>query len=682
MTSLPRFAPGAVFAGDFVVERRLAEGGMGAVYVVEQRSTGHRRALKVMHPDIVADARNRERFTQEARVGSLIRSPYVVEVAAAGVDDATGTPWLLMELLEGENLRERVTRRALPDRSMLREMFEQLGDALGRAHAAGVVHRDLKPENLFIAVSRIRNVPFLMKVLDFGIAAIVSGRKDSATVTTVIGSPMWMAPEQASVGAQVGPPADVWSLGLIAFYAMTGRYFWPSLTGPKDHVNLAALLVDVVVHPIPAPSARAEALGVAASLPAGFDAWFARCVTRDPAQRFPEAHAAVDALLPLLAEGPRRPSRPRRSVAPVASTAPSLMAASPLFATASSPPAPPHPDDPPVPSDTLVTPGFTVPGAPASTPSRRGPALAALAAVALLGVGVAAVALRGGRATPVTPPATVARDAAPPRGGRRGRDGRRGGRCDARGDDGRGGHGGGGRGGGSRGAVGAIGRATRRRRGTRRWRRGMRRWRRGTRRWRRATRRWRRTRGCPTARRARRSRRRSGTWRWPRARAASRAACSCSRTSLATATCSPPAPSASTRTRPRASASPARCGRCGCRRSAGRPSWCRSRSTCELLSQGSPGLDRWAREGSPWARSMGSSARWRIQGSMRSVNRRTSPTTLAAEPGTDRAIPCCEPCPLVSISSRIRLPARGAQGSPDVDRWAREGSPWASSMPT
>ena len=90
MTALPRLEPGAVFAGDFVVEGRLAVGGMGAVYVVEQRSTGHRRALKVMHPDVVAEPRNRERFTQEARVGALIRSPYVVEVAAAGVDDATG----------------------------------------------------------------------------------------------------------------------------------------------------------------------------------------------------------------------------------------------------------------------------------------------------------------------------------------------------------------------------------------------------------------------------------------------------------------------------------------------------------------------------------------------------------------------------------------------------------------
>jgi len=412
MTTLPRFEPGAVFAGDFVVERRLAEGGMGAVYVVEQRSTGHRRALKVMHPDIVADARNRERFTQEARVGSLIRSPYVVEVAAAGVDDATGTPWLLMELLDGESLRERVTRGALPDRAVLQEMFEQLGDALGRAHAAGVVHRDLKPENLFIATSRLRGVPFLMKVLDFGIAAIVSGRKDSATVTTVIGSPMWMAPEQATVGAQVGPPADVWSLGLITFYAMTGRYFWPSLTGPKDNINIAALLVDMVVNPIPAPSARAATLGVGDRLPAGFDAWFARCVTRDPAQRFPEAHAAVDALLPLLASD--RPA----SEDPAAFTS-TLLTSSPLFATTSSPPSPSPAPDAPLPQGTLAPPVRTLPEAtPAAAPSRRGAVAAALVAVALLSAGAVAIALRGERAPPVTPPrplATVALDAAPPR---------------------------------------------------------------------------------------------------------------------------------------------------------------------------------------------------------------------------------------------------------------------------
>jgi serine/threonine protein kinase len=391
MTSLPRFEPGAVFAGDFVVERRLAEGGMGAVYVVEQRSTGHRRALKVMHPDIVADARNRERFTQEARVGALIQSPYVVEVAAAGVDDATGTPWLLMELLEGESLRERIVRGALPDRAMLREMFEQLGDALGRAHAAGVVHRDLKPENLFIAVSRLRGVPFLMKVLDFGIAAIVSERKDSATVTTVIGSPMWMAPEQASVGARVGAPADVWALGLITFYALTGRYFWPSLTGVQANINIAALLVDVVVNAIPAPSARAATLDAGDRLPAGFDAWFARCVVRDPAARFPNARAAIDALLPLLADG--HPT----AVTPTPS-APSLLAASPLFATASSPP--PAVDAPLAP-DTLVTAAPVLTDAPVAptAPSRKGGLVALLVVVALLGAVVATLVLRSARPT-------------------------------------------------------------------------------------------------------------------------------------------------------------------------------------------------------------------------------------------------------------------------------------------
>jgi serine/threonine protein kinase len=390
MTSLPRFEPGAVFAGDFVVERRLAEGGMGAVYVVEQRSTGHRRALKVMHPDIVADARNRERFTQEARVGALIQSPYVVEVAAAGVDDATGTPWLLMELLEGESLRERIVRGALPERAMLREMFEQLGDALGRAHAAGVVHRDLKPENLFIAVSRLRGVPFLMKVLDFGIAAIVSERKDSATVTTVIGSPMWMAPEQASVGARVGAPADVWALGLITFYALTGRYFWPSLGLPKANVNIAALLVDVVVNAIPAPSARAAALDAGDRLPAGFDAWFARCVVRDPAARFPNARAAIDALLPLLGDGDA-------TVTP-APSAPSLLAASPLFATASS--RPPAVDAPFAP-DTLVTSAPVLTEAPVAptAPSRKGGLVVLLVVVALLGAVVATLVLRSARPT-------------------------------------------------------------------------------------------------------------------------------------------------------------------------------------------------------------------------------------------------------------------------------------------
>src|SRR3954462_4795089 len=111
MTAVVSLAADAIFATDYKVVRPLSEGGMGAVYVVEQLSTGKQRALKLMHPRFVADPRSRARFVQEARVAAKIESDHVVEVVSAGVDDATDVPWLAMELLRGETLADAMGRR-------------------------------------------------------------------------------------------------------------------------------------------------------------------------------------------------------------------------------------------------------------------------------------------------------------------------------------------------------------------------------------------------------------------------------------------------------------------------------------------------------------------------------------------------------------------------------------------
>ncbi len=298
--------PGAIFAKDYRVVRPLAQGGMGAVYVVEQIATGHQRALKVMHPQVVDDEKSRERFAQEARVGAQIRSAHVVEVTAAGVDAESGTPWLAMELLEGDDLRAMMKRRGPIPAAEVAEIFEQIGDALGHAHAAGIVHRDLKPENIFISVSRLRGVPFVAKVLDFGIAKIVSEHKTAATVTTVIGSPLWMAPEQSNRGAHIAPSTDVWALGLIAFALLTGRNYWQSANSPDDKFNLQSLFVEIMVHPLDPATARAAVVGSAVVPPSGFDDWFAHCVVRDPNGRFRDAREAVTALAAVLTAAPGR----------------------------------------------------------------------------------------------------------------------------------------------------------------------------------------------------------------------------------------------------------------------------------------------------------------------------------------------------------------------------------------
>ncbi|MFO0647566.1 MAG: peptidylprolyl isomerase [Polyangiales bacterium] len=306
---MSQLAPGTIFAKDYRVIRPLAEGGMGAVYVAEQLSTGKERALKVLLPRVVDDPRNRESFALEARVGSKVESDHVVEVVGAGVDEASGSPWLAMELLKGESLWERVTRRGPLARDEAATLFDQLGDALSKAHRAGVVHRDLKPENLFVADARIKGVPFVLKVLDFGIARLIAHDRTAATSTRAIGSPLWLAPEQTQTGAKLRPSTDVWAVGLLAFWSLTGRPFW--LAANAEEFNLTALLMEVAVHAIPAASERAAALGVGASLPEGFDAWFSRCVVRDPDARFADAGGAIPALVSLL-------SAPPREVAPTA----------------------------------------------------------------------------------------------------------------------------------------------------------------------------------------------------------------------------------------------------------------------------------------------------------------------------------------------------------------------------
>jgi len=285
MSTLQQLAPGSIFAGDYRVLGLLSAGGMGAVYVVEQLSTSKQRALKLMHPQLVADPTLRKRFELEAKIGARIDSEHVVEVQAAGVDAATGMPWLVMELLRGDDLAKTVERRGALPVAEVRAIFEQLCHAVGAAHAAGIVHRDLKPENIFLGQARRAGVSFTLKVLDFGIAKLAA--EAGTKHTAAMGSPIWMSPEQTDRGA-ITPAADVWALGLIAFHLLTGRYFWRSMDA--QHPTVTQLMREIVLDPIAPASARAAELR--ASLPIGFDAWFARCVVREPPLRFQDANAA------------------------------------------------------------------------------------------------------------------------------------------------------------------------------------------------------------------------------------------------------------------------------------------------------------------------------------------------------------------------------------------------------
>jgi phosphate transport system substrate-binding protein len=306
-----------VIADAYRIVRPLAEGGMGTVYEVDQLATRARRALKVMHGHFAHDDGLRTRFIREAHLAASIPSDHVAQVLDAGHDEATGTLYIVMELLHGTTLSREMRRRgafAWPDAL---EVMRQVAHALGAAHDLSIVHRDLKPANVFLSPSRHASGTVMVKVLDFGIAKAVSGATESTGA--LLGTPSWMAPEQTTTDVPIGPPTDVWSYGLLGYLLLTGKHFFPSAN--LANVTPAVLLREVVIEPIPPASTRAVGIERGDRLPAGFDAWFARCVDRDPAQRFPDARAAYEALaalpppsplerVPSLADDPPQPSHP------------------------------------------------------------------------------------------------------------------------------------------------------------------------------------------------------------------------------------------------------------------------------------------------------------------------------------------------------------------------------------
>lgn len=284
---------GTLIGGDFRVIQLLGEGGMGAVYVAEQTSTASRRALKVMAPGLLRNEEMRLRFVNEAKATSQIASDHVVQVVAAGVDPSSHIPWLAMELLEGESLGQCVRRSGPMHPAKVMEVVSQLCHALDAAHRVGIVHRDLKPDNVFLAEARREGVPFTVKVLDFGIAKLLQDT-DSA-MTAALGTPLWMAPEQTTLGASVSPATDVWAVGLLVFWMLTGATYWRSAR--TQPASLPSLMREVVLDPIEPASVRSAGLGASRIFSPAMDAWFATCLDRDPGRRFPTAKMCRDALI-------------------------------------------------------------------------------------------------------------------------------------------------------------------------------------------------------------------------------------------------------------------------------------------------------------------------------------------------------------------------------------------------
>jgi serine/threonine protein kinase len=286
-----RYEPGDVVVDRFEIVRPLSAGGMGMVFEVTQRGLGVRRALKVLRPELAALPNFRARFEHEAWLGTQVQSPHVLEVLDAGFDGNRHTPWILTELLTGQDLQRALDATPLLGDARIDAVLHALHDAVGAAHDIGLLHLDLKPANLFLSQTPRGET---VKVLDFGISRLLADGNSSITVRGAEGSPQWMAPEQAETGERLRPSADVWAIGLLAFQLLTGVSYWH--TARLKGARLREIIGEVLFGVLESAGARARAFGAPGTLPEGFDEWFARCVVRTPKARFPHAREALDAL--------------------------------------------------------------------------------------------------------------------------------------------------------------------------------------------------------------------------------------------------------------------------------------------------------------------------------------------------------------------------------------------------
>lgn len=278
---------GAIFHRRYQVVRCINAGSMGAVYEVLDQTTDTARALKVMLPNIVEDADLRSRFEREAKVTGAIESDHIVRVSDAGVDEDSGAPFLVMDLLRGDELGRLVKKRGALPASETVVYLSQVALALDKTHAKGIVHRDLKPENMFVT-QRDDGSP-CVKILDFGIAKVVADSNQAARATRPMGTPVYMAPEQVRGDPHIGPAADIYALAHIAYALLTGEPYWAE---EANRSALFALMQQILGGIQEEPSARALRRS-SVTLPLEFDRWMRKAVSFEPTERFPSASVAI-----------------------------------------------------------------------------------------------------------------------------------------------------------------------------------------------------------------------------------------------------------------------------------------------------------------------------------------------------------------------------------------------------
>lgn len=276
--------PQGIVAGKYRLTRLLGRGGMGAVWEGTHVSLGTRVAVKFIDAEYADSPEARSRFENEARAAAKLRSKHVVEVYDHGVSE-DGRPYIVMEFLHGEPLDKRLDRVGRLPAKETAHLILQVCRALTKAHAANIVHRDLKPENVFLVWDEEEGTD-VVKVVDFGIAKFSDTGlvASSATRTgSVLGTPHYMSPEQARGLRSVDSRSDLWSVAVITYRCIVGSL-------PFEGEAVGDLLVKLCTAPIPTPSQFAT------HIPPGFDAWLAKALSREPAERFASAAQLAESL--------------------------------------------------------------------------------------------------------------------------------------------------------------------------------------------------------------------------------------------------------------------------------------------------------------------------------------------------------------------------------------------------
>ncbi|WP_438017543.1 serine/threonine-protein kinase [Sorangium sp. So ce315] len=296
---------GALVASRYRVDRQLAEGGMGVIWAATHLASGERVALKLLRPGATEDASTRRRLLREARAAAAVDHPNVACIRdVLELDD--GIPFLVMDLLEGESLRDKLLREAQIPLAELSRILLPVISAVGTAHARGIVHRDLKPDNIFLlapeAAAPQRDEAARVRVLDFGIAKLTATHGDAAWTSgrtgtgEMLGTPYYMSPEQILGEHDVDHRADIWSLGVILYECLTS-------VRPNEAESMGKVLKRILTGAIRPISESAPAL------PADVAAMVDRMLSPDRARR-PADLREVGALLGRYADVALRPFGP------------------------------------------------------------------------------------------------------------------------------------------------------------------------------------------------------------------------------------------------------------------------------------------------------------------------------------------------------------------------------------